>query len=84
MKRTLLCVLVLTGCSAPHLPAIAAAEAPKTLGRVLFTADVGDHVLVCVEPTAAMRMIRPTADTMICGETVGDLRAQFIRQWSAN
>jgi len=84
MKRTLACVLLFTGCAAPPLPAVTTPDTPKSLGRVLFTADVGDHVLVCVEPTAAMRMLRPTADTMICGETVGDLRAQFIRQWSAN
>lgn len=81
--RIVACVLLLTGCAAPPLPAVTPPE-PLPLGRVLFKADVDDRVLVCVEPTAAMRMLRPTADAMICGETVGELRAQFIRQWSAN
>ena len=83
MKFAIASVLLLTACAAPPRPAVAQ-PAPPPLGRVLFKADVAERVLFCVEPTAAMRMIRPTADTMICGETVRDLRAQFLRTWSAN
>lgn len=61
----------LTACAASH-PTV---QTVTTQGaRILISADVGDAVRICVQPTAPMLAAEPTTDTAICRFTVGDVR----------
>ena len=70
------CSLLMNACSHPA-PVVDAA--PRPIGRVVFTVDVGDNTRICLQTTQFMRFDDPNLPDVVCMETVGDLRYRAVR-----
>lgn len=79
MRWALAALLACVGCSHPSPSPLLATSAPRPVGRVTFTVDVGDHVQLCLQTTFGMRFDDPNLPDLVCAETVGDLRDRAVR-----
>jgi hypothetical protein len=80
-RPILLAVLLLAGC-VQRTPS--PVDVPPDVARVLLGQTIPDQTLICVEPTALMRLAHPNLPAMLCWGTMQTLRATLLETLRAN